>query len=490
MTTNESTHRPLAAIVMTTLAVLIAVTGVLLAGPTTQVPTPANPTLPADTAAATGEVTRVDVRIEGMSFIPNRIEVPAGNTLELHVTNTSEQGHDLVFDGPDGPGTLTTGRIQPGQSATVTIPAVLAPTQGWCSLPGHRAAGMSLDVHPTGADDAAQPPANQNHAHAHGHHHGHVATDASALEKITLPSMDALTAYAKTEKPHPAELPAVTTPAGTEHRITLRATETTQKLADGSERTLWTFNGASPAPTLRGKVGDTFRITLINDGTMGHSIDFHAGDVAPDAPMRTIEPGESLEYVFTAKRAGIWMYHCGTPPMSLHIAAGMHGAVVIDPPDLPAVDREYALVSQEIYPDGADGIVSMARLNALTPNLTAFNGRPHQYVAHPLEVKVGEKVRVWVLNAGPNESMAFHVVGTQFDTVFNEGAYTLKDGGQPGAPTEATPAGHGGSQVLPLLAAQGGFVEFTPVEEGTYTFVNHIMTLAEKGARGQIRVTK
>src|SRR5690606_19696977 len=105
----------------------------------------------------------------------------------------------------------------------------------------------------------------------------------------------------------------------------------------------------APGPTLRGKVGDVFEITLVNDGTMGHSIDFHAGSLAPDRPMRTIPPGESLVYRFTATHSGIWMYHCSTMPMSSHIAAGMTGAVIIDPPNLPEVDHEYLLVQSEVY---------------------------------------------------------------------------------------------------------------------------------------------
>jgi FtsP/CotA-like multicopper oxidase with cupredoxin domain len=102
-------------------------------------------------------------------------------------------------------------------------------------------------------------------------------------------------------------------------------------------------------PVLRGKIGDRFEITLVNDGTIGHSIDFHAGMLAPDRPMRTIQPGESLTYTFTAVHAGIWMYHCSTMPMSMHIANGMFGAVIIDPPDLAPVDREYLLVQSEFY---------------------------------------------------------------------------------------------------------------------------------------------
>ena len=132
-------------------------------------------------------------------------------------------------------------------------------------------------------------------------------------------------------------------------RYEFRVTEVPLEVAPGVWQRRWTFNGQGVGPTLRGRVGDVFEITLINDGTMGHSVDFHAGAVAPDEPMRTIAPGETLSYRFTAQRAGIWMYHCSTMPMSMHIANGMFGAVIIDPPDLPKVDKEYFLVQSEMY---------------------------------------------------------------------------------------------------------------------------------------------
>src|SRR5690606_26733958 len=114
---------------------------------------------------------------------------------------------------------------------------------------------------------------------------------------------------------------------------------------------------------------------------------------------------------FTAERAGIWMYHCATMPMSTHIAKGMHGAVVIEPPDLPEVDRSYVLTASEIYGgDTADG----------APAVTTFNGRAFQYDADQLPAKVGERVRFWVLDAGPNGPLSFHVIGGQFDTVWKE----------------------------------------------------------------------
>ena len=122
-----------------------------------------------------------------------------------------------------------------------------------------------------------------------------------------------------------------------------------REVAPGVTQHLWLYNGSLPGPTLRGRVGDRFVITLVNEGSIGHSIDFHAGALAPDRPMRTIEPGETLTYRFTATRAGIWMYHCSTMPMSAHIANGLFGAVVIEPRDLPPVDRSYVLVQSELY---------------------------------------------------------------------------------------------------------------------------------------------
>jgi len=249
----------------------------------------------------------------------------------------------------------------------------------------------------------------------------------------------------------------------------------------------WTFDGAVPGPTLHGRVGDTFVVTLVNSGSMGHSVDFHAGERAPDDVMRTIPPGGSLTYRFTADRAGVWMYHCSTMPMSAHIAAGMHGAVVIEPDGLPAVDRSYVLVQSEVHLDG-DGRSSVREVDAAsaaadTPDAVVFNGTANQYAERPLAARVGERVRFWVLAAGPNRGSSFHVVGAQFDTLWAEGGYLLRDG--------VGPLGGraGGSQVLDLAVAQGGFVELTPDEPGRYPFVTHAMADAERGARGVLRVT-
>jgi nitrite reductase (NO-forming) len=257
-----------------------------------------------------------------------------------------------------------------------------------------------------------------------------------------------------------------------------------REVAPGTTQRLWTYDGSVPGPTLRGRVGDRFVITLVNDGTMGHSIDFHAGERAPDEVMRTIPPGGRLVYRFTAERAGVWMYHCSTMPMTAHIAAGLFGAVVIEPRDLAPVDRSFLLVQSELYlgPEGAE--VDADKASAEEPDLVVFNGYANQYDHRPLRVRSGDRVRIWVLDAGPNRATSFHVVGGQLDATYAEGAWLLRDGGGSGGG-----GGDGGAQSLALAPSQGGFVELSLTEPGDYPFVSHVMVDAERGAHGILRVT-
>jgi nitrite reductase (NO-forming) len=267
------------------------------------------------------------------------------------------------------------------------------------------------------------------------------------------------------------------------HRLTFAVEEVAVEVAPGVWQKRWTFNGRTPGPTLHGRVGDSFEITLVNHGTMGHSIDFHAGSLAPDEPMRTIQPGESLVYRFTATKAGIWMYHCSTMPMSSHIAAGMDGAVVIEPDDLPPVDRSYLIVQSEVYLDthatdpAEANEVDADKVDAEEPDYVVFNGVANGYDQQPLAAKVGERVRFWVLDAGPSRPCSFHIVGAQFDTAYSEGSYLLR------------PGADGGSQALGLQPAQGGFVEAVFPQPGHYPVVSHVMVDAERGAHGIVEVT-
>jgi nitrite reductase (NO-forming) len=235
---------------------------------------------------------------------------------------------------------------------------------------------------------------------------------------------------------------------------------------------MWTYNGQVPGPVLRGHIGDIFTITLVNDGKNGHSIDFHASEVSPDDQMRTIGPGESLVYQFEATHSGIWMYHCGTPPVLHHTGNGMYGTIIIDPPDLPTVDHEFVFVQSELYLGGATA-EGYARMQNEQWDAVVFNGYVNQYAAAPIRVEPGQTIRAWVLDAGPSDSSSFHVIGSIFDTVYREGHYELRP--------DAT---QGGSQALDLHAAQGGFVEFTLDAPGRYPFLTHNLADADKGGMG------
>ena len=410
-------------------------------------------TAPRASVSATGQTTAVTVRIEGMRFVPGAIDVPAGNRLVITLVNTGSDRHDLVLSNG-----AHTGRIAPGESATLDAGVIGSDLDGWCSVAGHRQMGMVLTVRATGGAPAGQH-----------HHESPAAATTSAADIARSLGADPGPGFRARD--------AAVPPSAPDHRVTLRVAETDREVSPGITQRLWTFGGTAPGPTLHGKIGDIFEITLVNDATMGHSIDFHAGALAPDKPMRTIAPGESLVYRFTATRAGVWLYHCSTMPMSLHIANGMFGAVIIDPPDLPRVDREYLLVQNEFYLGAPGGVADADKVAAEKPDLVVFNGYANQYDHAPLTARVGERVRIWVLAAGPNRGTSFHVVGGQFDTVWSEGDYRLRPGS-------------GGAQTLGLFPAQGGFVELSFPGPGHYPFVSHAMIDAERGAHGVVEVSQ
>jgi nitrite reductase len=409
-------------------------------------------------AGGSGQVVNANITISGMSFVPSSVDVPVGATLRLTLKNTGSEVHDLVLATGQ-----TTGRLAVGESKTITVNNVREPIAGWCSVAGHRAMGMVFDVKVAGVSS------NTNHS---GHQHSASSQSAQVDLNWQPPSYF---------KAHDARAPRPQAP-GTVHRHTLRVSEITAQVGAGVTQKRMTYNGGVPGPVLRGQVGDHFEITLVNDGTMSHSIDFHAGVLAPDKPMRSISPGQSLQYNFTATHSGIWLYHCSTAPMSVHLAAGMHGAVIIDPPGLSQVDHEFVLIQSEIYLGPEGGSTDEAKVAAKIPDLMAFNGMAFQYKYRPLQVTVGQRVRFWLMDAGPSLPCTFHVVGGQFDQVFYEGAWTL------GGPDQIGARWSGGSQALNLGPCQGGFVEFVPPQAGHYTFVTHAFADMEKGAVGVLQV--
>ena len=406
-------------------------------------------------AAGSGGTTTVDVMLTEFSVTPGVIEVPAGDTLVLNVTNDGAMVHDLKLNGETG-----TAMLEPGTSETIDLGVMEAGAEIWCTVPGHEESGMTATIEVTGASPtdaeavAAAPP------------DGDAEGDFATIDPKAEPDAD-WTPFDPTLAP---------APGGTEHKVTLRATETELEVAPGVTQMMWTFEDQVPGPILRGKVGDLFTVTLINEGEVGHSIDFHASKVAWDDEMRTIASGESLVYQFRADHAGAYMYHCGTSPALHHIGNGMYGAIIIDPPELAPVAKEFVMVQSELYlgPQGEEG--DLAKMQDEDFDAVVFNGYWNQYAFAPIDVEANERIRVWVIDDGPSENSAFHIVGTIFDTVWKEGSYLLRPDDR-----------RGGSQVLDLQPAQGGFVEFTFAEEGFYPMVTHKFSNVGKGALGLFR---
>jgi nitrite reductase (NO-forming) len=209
---------------------------------------------------------------------------------------------------------------------------------------------------------------------------------------------------------------------------------------------------------------------------MPHSIDFHASQTAMNDQMVEIKPGETFTYTFKAEYAGVWMYHCGTAPALHHIANGMFGMVIVEPKGgLPKVDAEYALVQSEWYlgAQGQPADYTKAAAAAPSPDFVVFNGVANQYKDAPIKVPTAKRIRIFVLDAGPNVDSSFHVVGTIFDTVIKEGI-VLQRGN----------AGGWGSQAVDLSPAQGAIIEFQTAEDGMYPFVTHAFNLVNLGAIG------
>ena len=187
-------------------------------------------------------------------------------------------------------------------------------------------------------------------------------------------------------------------------------------------------------------------------------------------------PGRNSLYEWTAEYAGVWMYHCGTAPTLHHIANGMYGMVIVEPKDgLPKVDKEFALVQSEWYlgPQGDITNLDKASAAAPAPDFVVFNGVANQYSDAPLKVDTGKRVRIFLLDAGPNIDSSFHIVGTIFDTVTKEGIHLVKGN-----------EGSWGSQAVDLSPAQGAIVEFTTKEDGLYPIVTHAFNFVGRGALG------
>jgi len=267
------------------------------------------------------------------------------------------------------------------------------------------------------------------------------------------------------------------------------------EIAPDVKYSAWTFGNQVPGPAVRARVGDKIKFSMTNRtdermpgvqvtaAPMMHSMDFHAAMVSPQDKYRSIAPGQTIEFEFTANYPGVFMYHCGTPMILEHIASGMYGAVVVEPRGgYPTkVDREYVIIQSEFYarPDPGKQKVEGARLHVLDgdrlraaqPTHTVFNGVHNGMVKAPLAAKPGERVRLYVLNVGPSKTSSFHVVGTIFDRVWIEGNPDNQ---------------FRGMQTVLLGSSNSAVVEFVIPEAGSYIMVDHHFANASQGALGLI----
>ena len=285
-------------------------------------------------------------------------------------------------------------------------------------------------------------------------------------------------ALAATHKAFPAALPAV--PPGAVADVNLVLKDITVEIAPGVKYAAWAWAGGAPGPVIHVRQGQLVKITLTNSGAIPHSVDFHAARVAPDKAFTDVMPGKSVSYTFRANDPGVFMYHCGTKPVLMHIANGMYGAIVVEPPAgvLPKVDKNYVLVASEWYLS-SDGLKTPAQFNmdkahARTPDWMTFNGYAGQYVKHPLTAKPGETVRFWVVDAGPSLDTDFHIVGTLLDRAWVDSGLTNK-------PLENV-------QTVAVPAGGGGVFDVKIDEPGLYPFVSHAFAAVDQGQVGLLNV--
>jgi nitrite reductase (NO-forming) len=410
----------------------------------------AAPAASGETAAAGDVVGKIAITAVDIAYEQPMVMVAKAGKYEVSLVNKGTVGHDVTF----ADGTKAVAGAGETASVVVTVPAAGLTFQ--CSVPGHADAGMRGEIMVEGATETAtQAP----------------GTGSGASSGGTTPAKD--------PNAPPYELRDATAPAvmsGTEHDVDLPIIEKDMTVAAGYVVHVWTFGGTVPGPVIRVHLGDTVRVHLTNQGTMSHSIDFHASQTAMNDQMVEIKPGATFTYTFKADYAGVWMYHCGTAPALHHIANGMFGMVIVEPKGgLPKVDKEVAIVQSEWYlgNQGEPVDYTKASSGAPAPDFVAFNGVANQYKDNPVKVPTKGRVRVFILDAGPNIDSSFHVVGTIFDTVIKEGIGLLPAN-----------AGGWGSQAVDLSPAQGAIIEFSPQEDGMYPFVTHAFNFVVRGGIG------
>ncbi len=284
-----------------------------------------------------------------------------------------------------------------------------------------------------------------------------------------------------------AQAPNVPPPINRKHAtkviVHLEVREITKRLADGVEYVFWTFGGDVPGSFIRIREGDQVEFHLNNhqDSKMPHNIDLHAvTGPGGGAASSFTAPGHSSQFSFKAINPGLYVYHCATAPVGMHVANGMYGLILVEPKEgLPPVDREYYIMQGDFYTVGKyaeEGLQQFDMNKAIDerPTYVVFNGAVGALVGDKaITAKVGERVRLFVGNGGPNLTSSFHVIGEIFDNVYLEGGSQVSHNVQ----TTMIPAG--GSSI----------VDFKVEVPGTYILVDHSLFRAfNKGAIGMLKV--
>jgi nitrite reductase (NO-forming) len=265
--------------------------------------------------------------------------------------------------------------------------------------------------------------------------------------------------------------------------VNLDIVEKKMRLADGVEYMMWTFGGSVPGKFIRVREGDLVELHLKNESssTMPHNIDLHAV-TGPGGGAKTslTMPGQESIFTFTAMNPGLFVYHCATSPVPMHMANGMYGMILVEPKDgLAKVDREYYVMQSEFYTKGDFGAKGVQELDMdkgveERPTYVVFNGSVDALTGEKaLKAKAGERVRIFIGDAGPNLTSSFHVIGEVFDNVYVEGGTVAQHNVQ----TTLIPAG--GSSI----------VEFGVENPGELILVDHsIFRAFNKGTLGMIKV--
>ena len=247
--------------------------------------------------------------------------------------------------------------------------------------------------------------------------------------------------------------------------------------------TFWTFGGTVPGSFIRVRQGDTVEFHLGNhpSSKMPHNIDLH-GVTGPGggAASSFTAPGHKSHFTFKALNQGLYVYHCATAPVGMHVANGMYGLILVEPPEgFPKVDHEYYVMQGDFYTSGKyreKGLQPFDMQKAIDENPTyvLFNGAEGALVGDKaLKAKTGESVRMYIGNGGPNLVSSFHVIGEIFDKVWFEGGTRFQENVQ----TTLIPAG--GSAIA----------EFHAEVPGSYVLVDHSLFRAfNKGALGILKI--